>query len=286
MSIGAPITKKFKIGTFEVRIGPLSKAGLLTPEHSIGVVDSVALNVEQQSTEVMAGFPQMPADVAITSYVTGLTGTMREYSRRNLNVLLGNGVFAPDAAADVKGGTLVTTSAIAKGATTLTASEATTLAKDDVIVVYSTTRPERVSICRVASDVTASATIGLNSTTPIVADTADTNAFEKAEVVKWYKSPIIAVGNISSISYFSVQLLSTDRGTSATTGFNFWKGTLAAGMKMNMTPAEFASSDLEFKFLIPGRSEYASGGDLEHMSGLIASNPVGLMFDVSDAATS
>jgi hypothetical protein len=233
----------------------------------------------------MAGFPQMPADTAITSYVTSITATMREYSRRNLNVLLGNGVFDPDAKADVIGNTIVTTSAVAKGATSLTAASAVTLSKGDIIVVYSTTRPERVSICRIGSDVTSSATLALDTSTPVVANTADTNAFEKGEVVKWYKSPIVSVGNITTIPYFSVQLLSTDRGTSATTGFNFWKATMGAGMRLNMSPAEFASSDLELKFLMPASSEYASGGDLEHMASIIAANPVGMMFDVSDAAS-
>lgn len=283
MAIGSPSTKKFRIGTFEVRIGPLNKAGLLTPEHSIGVVDSCTLNVEQQSTDVMAGFPQMPADTAITSYVTSLTASMREYSRRNLNVLLGNGVFAPDASADVKSGTVVTTAAIAKGATAVTLGASATLLKGDIVVLYSATRTERVSVCRVAADASGTS-ISIDPATPVVANTADTNAFEKDEVVKWYKSPIIPIGNLTTIPYFSVQLLSTDRGTSATTGFNFWKATMGAGMRLNMTPAEFASSDLELKFLMPAASEYAAGGNLEHMANIIAANPVGMMFDVSDAA--
>lgn len=91
-AIGAAKTRKFTIGTAELRVGPLSYAGRLTQEHSVGLIDASSLSVEQTIVDLKGGFPQVIVDSAITEQMSTITGTLREYSRRNLGILMGQGL--------------------------------------------------------------------------------------------------------------------------------------------------------------------------------------------------
>lgn len=285
MALGSPKTKKAVIGTFDLRVGPLNKAGLLTADHSVGIIDNVKLDMQMDSVDLLAGFPQKPVDTAITKFVTGLTATLRENSRRNLNVLLGNPLADYDAAASVVSTTIATGTAIAAGATSLTMGSAQTLTAGDIVVIYDVNDPGNVSICRVGAS-TSTTSLTLDSNTPIVAPTGAANAFAVGATVKMYKAATIPGGAISVPQYFAAQLIRLDRGTGSPVGFNFWKTTISSGINFNASVTEFASFDLQLKALEPAYSEYVSTGTglLKHLSTIIPANPVFQVFDVSDAA--
>lgn len=283
MALGSPKTKKAVIGTFELRLGPLNKAGILTSDHSVGVIDNVKLDMQMDSVDLLAGFPQKPIDTAITKFVTGLTATLRENSRRNLNVLLGNPLADYDTTAIST--TIATGTAIAKGATSLTMGAAQTLVAGDIVVIYDANDTTNVSICRVASN-TSTTSLTLDAGTPIVGPAAAANAFAVGADVRMYKAATIPGGAISVPQYFAAQLIRLDRGTGNPVGFNFWKTTIAAGINFNASVTEFASFDMQLKALEPAASEYVSTGTgaLKHLSSIIPTNPVFQVFDVSDAA--
>lgn len=92
-SLGAPRTTKFCIGAFEVRVGPLTEANRLNSSHSIGLVDSVHIETQADSTDLLTGTPPAPEDTVIIKSVVGMTASLREYSWRNMNLLLGKGAL-------------------------------------------------------------------------------------------------------------------------------------------------------------------------------------------------
>jgi len=91
-NIGAAKSRKFAIGTSELRIGPLSKAGKLTQDYTVGLVDSVELVVEQTVVDLKGGFPQTNMDSAVTDQSAQITAACREFSRRNLGIMLNQGL--------------------------------------------------------------------------------------------------------------------------------------------------------------------------------------------------
>jgi hypothetical protein len=90
--LGGAVTNKFVIGNFELRVGPQNMAGKLTSAHSVGVIDRFAVRSQQQSADLMGLFPQELIDTDVVSQTTQLTATLREFSPRNMNILLGNGL--------------------------------------------------------------------------------------------------------------------------------------------------------------------------------------------------
>lgn len=286
-TLGSPKTRKLPIGTYELRLGPLSKAGRLTAEHSVGVIDECSITAEQNSVDRLAGFPQKPVDTAITSIISGITAKMGEVSKRNIDIILGNAYADYAAAATDVNGTVDTTSAYAAGATAIVmdSSFSGTPAANDVWVFFEVGNPGNVSVCLVDSYESGTKTITLDANTPLVAPTGTTNTFAAGSVVKAYKSALVTFGGVTSVNYYSAQLLRLDRGTSRTVGFNFWKVAVSAGATIAGTPTEFASLDLSLKCLEPAASEYATGAVMDHLADLIPLHPIGMMFDVSDGAS-
>ena len=92
IKLGSPRTTKFSIGTAELRIGPLLEAMKLKQENSIGLIDNATVEVSQESVDLTGGFPKVLVDTAVVSQESSITATLREYSRRNLQVMLGEGV--------------------------------------------------------------------------------------------------------------------------------------------------------------------------------------------------
>ena len=171
--LGSPISKKFSIGTAELRIGPLSSANKLLQANSIGLVDNVTLEVAQESVDLLGGFPRVQVDTALVSQTASVTATLREYSRKNFSIMLGLGV--PSVATDVATTASATGSA---GGTSLTVTSATGLAEGDVIVVYKATQPELVQVLKCGS--LASNVITLDADTPLVLDVAVGDVVSKA----------------------------------------------------------------------------------------------------------
>ena len=292
-SLGSPVTAKRTIGTFELRIGPVAMAGLHTSDQSVGIIDQVKLDLQMDSVDLLAGMPQKPVDTAITKLVTGVTATLRESSQRNLNILMGNSVLPYAAAGSDASGFVDTTSAIATSALTLTMATAFTgsFMVGAVVVIYDVNIPGNVSVCTVSAFTAKAgstpASVTLSSNTPLVAPASQANAFPAGATVKIYQSDTVPIGAISGVpNYFSVQLLRQDRQTGRTVGINFWKCTISAGPSITNSVTEYSSYELQIKALQPAAIEYATGGALNHLAALIPSNPVALVFDVSDAATS
>jgi hypothetical protein len=279
MALGSPKTRKALIGTFDLRIGPQTLAGKLTADHSVGIIDQVKLDLQMDSVDLMSGFPQKPVDTAITKFVTGFTATLRESSRRNLNVLLGNGLFAYDAAnLDVSTSVTVPVGGLTTAATALTIAAPATgsFAAGDTVVIYDVANPGNVTISVIATlvgtAVTLQANLGLAADIPAGAS------------VRIYKAQTIAGGNITGVNYFAAQLIRLDRGTSRPVGFNFWKTAISSGLSLSASVTEFASLELQLKALEPAASEYATGANLAHLATIIPGNPVFQAFDVADSA--
>ena len=73
MALGSPITNKFNIGTAELRVGPMSSANKLLEAHSVGLIDSVSLNVDQEAAQLEGGFPRKLVDTAIIRQSSSIT---------------------------------------------------------------------------------------------------------------------------------------------------------------------------------------------------------------------
>jgi len=274
-NLGAPQTNKFAIGTAEVRLGSLVNANKLTQSSSIGLVDSANLEVTQNSVDLLGGFPQTIIDTAIVSQESSLTATLREYSKRNIDVLLGNGVagFIADLETDITGAALIV------GETTIPVADETGFSAGDVVVLFDEAFPENLTISVVAS--TAALSIELDPNLPLLVGLDPTGATTR--IFKGNQSAIGAGGGCAAGSQnFSVQLTQLQKANCRPVSFVFWKGTIGAGMTYNTDATDFASTELNIKLLQPAASEYATGADLEHVAALIPSHPVGMFVSGGD----
>jgi len=264
--LGSPVTNKYMLGSVELRVGPLSLAGKLTQQHSVGLVDSVSVEVAQESVDLESGFPKTLLDTAVSKQTSSLTATLREYSRRNLGILLGEGVLA--AATEVS---TTVPGAVAAAATSLPVVDGSGVSAGDVVVVYPFARPEEVSVCRVES--VAANTLTLDAGTPMV------HAVDgSSETVNVYVSHATAIGAVTETNYFSVQIITLDRAKGKPIGMNFWKAAVSSGMNVTMGSDDFSSTDLGLKFLEPTITEYGVGQPLEHLANIIPGYPVGMQF--------
>lgn len=287
MALGSPQTKKALIGTFELRLGPLERAGRLSSSDSVGIIDEVKLDIQMDSIDLLAGFPQKPVDTAIVKFVTGFTAKLREASRRNLNILLGNTLTDYDTSAQEVSGLVSTLATIAPEATSLVfdLSFSGTLSQGDTVVVYDTNNPGNLSCCIVNTFTAKSGSTPASVTFKTGNGIVQGHAI--GDSVRFYKTSTVPGGAITGVpKYFSAQLIRLDRGTGRPVGFNFWKTTLASGMSLGATIAEFASMDLQLKALEPALSDYTGTGKLVHVADVIEVNPVFVLFDVSDYGTS
>jgi len=278
MSLGQAKTKKFSIGTAELRVGPLTDANKLLPVHSVGLVDSVTVTVNQESVDLEGGFPKKVVDTAIVSQSSEVTGTLREYSRRNMQILLGEGIAGAEPA------DIATTVATAGSATDVDLEvpegEASTIVAGDFVVVYPSGSPELVGVYLV-DGVTPTATqpdvINLNADTPLIHDVA------VGDLV--FVAHQIPLGAIQETNYFSVQVIQRDNSSGRPVIFNFWKAAISTGLEYGTNADDFASTDLTVKILEPAACEYEAGGDLEHLANIIPSHPTGMFINGADDAS-
>ena len=250
-SLGAPVTGQNIIGTFEVRIGPQASAGKLRQSHSVGVIDSFTLDLRQETADMLAGFPQEPADTAIVSQVSGLSFQMREYSVRNLNMMLGNGVVAQAGSNYV--GRVDTAAAVEKDAESLVLNnDSSAPVVGDTLTIHHATDRSLVFVVYVKSASTASgqSTIGFEPSLPL--------GLEAGGDYRAYKTAALAFGQQSKVQYFSCGLVQLDRANNQPLVFDFWKAALETGPQISTGGAEFASTEVKLKFLEPTISEHAT----------------------------
>lgn len=271
---GLPKTKKFQIGTSEVRVGPLSRANKLTSADSIGLLDGVTVEISQSTVDLMGGFPKVLVDTAVTEQAGSATANMREYSRKNFNLLLGNGVGATEPV-DVQ---TALVSTVASGAITfdVTPGSGANISPADLVVIYPEGQPEKLSMCRVASVATDTVTLDASTPTLFAYDGV-------AAPIKVYVAHQVGIGGVATTAYMAVEILQQERSSGRPIGFKFWKAAISSGMSMQQGSTDFASTDLQLKFLIPASTEYGVGGELEHLKDIIPSNPMGIYFGGADS---
>lgn len=273
MKIGSPRTNKFKIGTAEVRVGPLSLAGQLTQAHSIGLLDNVTVEVTQESLDLEGGFPKVPVDTAIVKQSAAVNATLREYSRRNLRLMMGAGV---EATGPVGVSSLLTADETS-GAVALdvTAGTGTNFVVGSLVVIYSLLAPEKVSVCLVTA--VAANIVTLSADTPTLFDYSGTTN----DAVIFTANPV-SIGNITNANYVSVQVLQQERATGRPIGYNFWKAAISSGLSDGSNADDFASTELGLKILVPAASEYAVSGVMDHLAAVIPDYPLGMYFGGAD----
>ena len=271
--LGSPKTTKFSIGTAEVRIGPLSLANKLTQAHSIGVLDNVTIEVTQETAKLMGGFPKVTIDQAVISQESSITATLREYSQRNVKVMMGEAASSTFVA-DIK--SLVKTTELAGSvAFDVTATEGSLFSAGQMVVVYPEGQPEKISVVRIASILIDAIT--LDAGTPLLFDVDGT-----ADIIHVFGAAEVAVGAIQETNYFAVQMLQLQRGNARPIGFNFWKCSIGSGMTLATSAEDFASTDMVIATLEPAEAEYGAGQNLAHLNNVIPANPVGMYFGGGD----
>lgn len=273
--LGAPQTTKFQIGTAEVRIGPLSSAMKLTQAHSVGLIDNVTVEISQDAVDLEGGFPRSPVDTAIVRRNGTVTATLREYSRRNIQLMMGEGV---DGAAPADAATLIVSN-VSLGATSFTVSggDGTLFSAGDIWVIYPEGDPASITVVRVLSVTTD--TVTLDSDTPTLYAYDGT-----ADTIHCYKAQQVGIGAVQTTNYFAAEILQVERKTGRPVGFELWKCTIASGMTLGSNAEDFASNDLSIKVLDPAAAEYGAGGDLLHLADIIPAHPQGFMFYGADDA--
>jgi len=270
--LGSAQTKKFSIGTAEVRLGPLASAGRLTQANSIGLVDSATVEVTQTSVDLKGGFPQQIQDTAVTEQATTMSATLREMSRRNLKILLGEGIDGGAAPVDIS--SLVVTDVLLDGtAVDVTPGEGASFTVGDVVVIYPDGQPENVSVDIITTISTDTLTLENGLAVPVTG-TADT--------VHIFVANQVAIGAVTQTNYFAVSLVQAENSTGRPVGFNFWKAALGGSMTFATNATDFASNDLSLKILQPANSEFGAGKDLEHLATIIPANPTGMYMGGAD----
>lgn len=267
-TLGKPRTKKFSIGTSELRVAPLANAGRLMTTHSVGLVDQVTVEVAAESVDLNGGFPRTLYDTAIVAQSMTIRGTLREYSRRNMKMLLGQGVAASDSA-DVA----TTLSAnVALGATALTVADSAGFAGGDLVGIYPDGFPEQVTVAQLTG--TAVGSLTLETETPTL------QAYVSG--AKIFKFQLVSIGNLNQTNYFSAMVIQAERSTGRPVIFSAWKAAIASGMNVANNSSDFASTELNLKVLQPAESEYAAGQPLEPMAARIAVSPLGEFLQGAD----
>ena len=275
MALGQAKTTKFSIGTAELRVGPLNMANKLTQAHSVGLVDAVTVTVNQETVDLEGGFPKKVVTTAVVSQKAELKATLREYSRRNMRILLGDGLAGSE---PVDISTQLTTGAsIGAVSISVTAGSTTGLAVGGLIVIYQAASPENVTVAKIATLTPGTPdVIGLDTDTPLL------HAYATGDKV--FAANQIAVGAITQTNYFSAMVIQRENSSGRPVVFSFWKAAISSGMEYGTNASDFASTELNLKILEPSACEYDVGGELVHLADIIPTHPSGMFIGGADDA--
>lgn len=261
MPLGSPITDKFPIGTAEIRLSPLSLALKQMPAHSLGQLDDVTLSVSNTSVQKKAGFPQRTVANAITENVVTISGTVGEYSRRNMQILAGE---APEAIIPDAASFLSAPAAAAATSITLNTGDGANFTAGGVITIYVDGRPELMQVTvieSIAGDVlTLKAGLALLHSFP-------------ANLTKVFAAQPIGKA-LTKTNYFSCQVIQSQFSDGRPIAWNFWKVSNSAGLEAAMNPTDFATTTIELEAMEPSAAEFQAGGALEHLADLIVEHPI------------
>lgn len=261
MALGSPVTDKFPIGTAEIRLAPLAQALKHLPSHSIGQLDDVTISVSNTSVQKRAGFPQRTVASAVTENIVTITGTVGEYSRRNMQILAGEAPepLVPDASSFLK-------TAAAAGAVSLVLNDGdgANFAPAQLITIYVEGRPELMQVTRIESiaDDTLTLATGL----------ATLHAYP-ANLTRIFAAQPIGKA-ITRVNYFSGQVIQSQFTDGRPIAWNFWKVANSGGLEAALNPTDFATTTITLECLEPSAAEFQTGGVLEHVAKEIVEYPV------------
>lgn len=260
MALGSPMTDKFPIGTAEIRLAPLEKALAHMPSDSIGVLDDVTISITNTSVNRSAGFPQRVVATAITEQTVTISGTVGEYSRRNIQTLTGEAPEAPVADAMA-----ILAAPATAGSTSLelATGSGANFAANQVICIYVEGRPELLTVAVI--DSITDDTITLKSHTPLL------HAFQ-ANVTRVYAAQPIGKA-ITKTEYFSAQVIQSQFSDGRPLPWNFWKVSVTSGLEMALNPTDFSTTTMELTAQEPTAADFQVGGPLAHVSDLIVEYP-------------
>lgn len=264
MALGSPITNKFQIGTAELRVGPMTSAMKLLQSHSVGLVDSVTVTIGQESVDLEGGFPKQLMDSAIVRQTAEVSAVLREYSRRNLKVAIGDGVAT--AVADVAtamGGS----AAAAATSVTVTTGTGSSLTAGDLLVSYKLNAPENVQILRVQGISTD--TVTLDSDTPLLFDVVNGDPI--------YVAKQVAIGAVAKTNYMAAMVVQKENSTGRPMVWSFWKASISGNLEYATNASDFASTTTTLKCLQPSAAEYGVGQPLAHLTDIIPTHPIGFL---------
>lgn len=272
MAIGVQQTSKFHIGEAEIRIGPLSSANKLKQSDSVGLIQGATVSFTQETVDLEGGLPKRLVDTAIVKQVATINAQVFEYSRKNIRVMLGEGIEASPPAA-LAGTMQVGATATSSGTTTLqTSIPFASVAVGELYVLYNVGSPEKVSVVRVsavANDTFGNADITIDNTkTPLLFDVALNDPIFRANQV--------GVGKSNATSYFALDVIGMEHSTGNPVGFKFWKAAVASGLEYGFQADNFAVTQLSFKVLAPAAIEYGTGQPLVHLADIVPSHPYGM----------
>ncbi len=264
MALGSPVTNKFQIGTAELRVGPMTAAMKLLQSHSVGLVDSVTVTIGQESVDLEGGFPKKLMDSAIVRQTAEVSAVLREYSRRNLKVAIGDGVAT--AVTDVATA-MASSAAAAATSVTVTTGTGATLTAGDLLVSYKLNAPENVQILRVQG--IATDTVTLDSDTPLLFDVVNGDPI--------YVAKQVAIGAVAKTNYMAAMVVQKENSTGRPMVWSFWKASISGNLEYATNASDFASTTTTLKCLEPSAAEYGVGQPLAHLVDIIPSHPIGFL---------
>jgi len=269
--LGSPQTTEFSIGTAELRLGVLSLASMLPQSTSVGLIDDATYTITQDNVDLEGGFPLQIVDTSITRQTGAITANMREGSRRNLKIMLGEGVSATNPT-DVAT-TLSNAADIAAGSASFDVTSATGINVGDVLIIYPVGRPEDVSLIEVASIAVNTITAATGQST-VVAYNALT---ETGTTFNVFVANQVPIGAVTKTNYFSATLIQQKNNTGRPKVVTFWKTATSGSLEVSTNATDYATFALELKVLQPAVSEYGVGQPLEHIANIIPSHPTGML---------
>lgn len=272
--IGDASTSRFFISQAEVRIGPLTSAMALTQAHSVGLLNSATVTFNIESVDLEAGLPRKLFDTQVISQLGSVSMEMREYSRRNMQMLLG---YSPDAYVSRVETTLAAPVTKATGTSIVVqAGDGADFAEGDLVGIYPASAVNQANLTYAEVTGVATDTLSLGPyTLPLL--------FDYAANDKVFKATPVAIGANSTTQYFSVQVLGSDR-RGLPVGFIFWKCAMSSGLEVGFNSDDFNSNSGELKILSPSAADLAVGGDLHTVAAQVAKYPLGMSLFGGDVA--
>ena len=261
MPLGSPQTDKFPIGTAEIRIAPMNLALKQMPAHSIGCLDDVTISITNTSVQKKAGFPQRQVANAITENTVTVTGTVGEYSRRNMQIMAGE---APEVVVVDVAGILATSQTAGAVSVPLGTGQGAAFTVGGLVTIYIDGKPELITVAKIAS--IATDTLTLEAGTPLLHN-------YPATVTKVFAANPIGKA-VTKTSYFSLQVIQSQFSDGRPIAWNFWKASASNGMELAMNPTDFSTTSIELQCLEPAATEFQSGGALAHLANIIPDYPI------------